>query len=131
MALGFATALRTARLDAINTFAGNGALIRLYSGTRPATGGAVTTLLGELVCNTPFATVSGSTLTVNAIAPDSAADASGSFTWFRVVKSDGTTFVMDGTAATSGGDLNFNSTGTTSGSTAISINSFVINEANA
>ena len=58
MSLGLATALRNSRLDAINTAinAGAGAdLIRIYDGTRPATGGAATTLLAELTCTDPAA----------------------------------------------------------------------------
>ena len=97
MTLGFATGLRNARADAITTFAGGSCFFRLYSGTRPATGGTVTTLLAELVCNATFApAASGGVLTLNAITIDASADNSGTATWFRIVKSDGTTHVMDG-----------------------------------
>ena len=55
MAYGFAAGLRNARLDAITTFAGSAAKLRIYSGVRPATGGAVTTLLAELTLGSPLA----------------------------------------------------------------------------
>lgn len=58
MALAFATTLRNAMLDEIKTAldAGAGAaLIRIYDGTRPATGGTATTLLAELTCTDPSA----------------------------------------------------------------------------
>ncbi|AEI76707.1 hypothetical protein CNE_1c13580 [Cupriavidus necator N-1] len=42
MTIGMSTALRNARLDAITTAAGASAKLRLYTGTRPATGGAIT-----------------------------------------------------------------------------------------
>ena len=55
MTVGMVAALRNARLDAITTFAGASCILRIYSGVRPATGGAITTVLAELVCNATFA----------------------------------------------------------------------------
>lgn len=98
MALAYATNLRNARQDAITTFTGGSALLRLYDGTQPSTGGTATTLLSELTGNATFApSASGGVLTLNSITQDSSANASGTSTWFRWVKSDGTTHVMDGT----------------------------------
>ena len=131
MALGYASGLRNAQLDAITTFAGNSGKLRIYNGTRPATGGTATTLLAELTCNATFApAASGAVLTLNAITQDASADATGTATWFRLVKSDGTTHVMDGDVGTSGSDLNLNSTSITSGAT-VSITSFTITCGNA
>lgn len=113
MTLGFATNLRNALADAITTFAGGSGLLRIYAGTRPATGGTATTLLAELTMNATFApAASGGVLTLNAITSDTAADASGTASWFRILKSDGTTFVMDGsvTATGGGGDLELDNT---------------------
>ena len=130
MALGMATNLRNAMLDAITTFAGGSALLRIYDGSRPATGGAATTLLAELTCNATFAPgASGGVLTLNAITQDSSANATGTATWFRLVKSDGTTHVFDGNVGTSGSDLNLNSTSITSGS-AVSVTSATITAGN-
>jgi hypothetical protein len=131
MALGYASGLRNAQLDAITTFAGNSGKLRIYNGTRPATGGTATTLLAELTCNATFApAASGAVLTLNAITQDASADATGTATWFRLVKSDGTTHVMDGDVGTSGSDLNLNSTSITSGAT-VSVTSFTITCGNA
>jgi hypothetical protein len=81
--------------------------LRLYNGTRPASGGSATTLLSELTFANPAApSASGGVLTMSAIVQDSSAAASGTATWFRVV--DGAnTFVVDGdiTATGGGGDL--------------------------
>ncbi|MDQ2999891.1 MAG: hypothetical protein M3Y08_01320 [Fibrobacterota bacterium] len=131
MAVAFSTGLRSARADAITTFAAGSALIRIYDGTRPATGGTATTLLAELTCNVTFAPAAASgVLTLNAITQDSSANATGTATWFRMVKADGTTFVMDGNVGTSGSDLNLTTTAITS-TQPVSVTSFVTTEGNA
>jgi hypothetical protein len=109
MALGMNVLLRNARLDAITTFAGGSCKLRIYDGTRPATGGTATTLLAELTCNATFAPAASSgVLTLNAITSDASADATGTATWARIVKSDGTTHVTDCSVGTSGADINLN-----------------------
>lgn len=133
MTIGMSTNLRNARVDAITTFAGNGALLRLYDGTRPSTGGTATTLLAELTCGTPFAaSASGGVLTLGSITQDSAANAAGTATWFRLVKSDGTTHVMDGsvTATGGGGDMELVTTSITTGQP-VQVTSFTITEGGA
>jgi|DEB19_MinimDraft_2_1074335.scaffolds.fasta_scaffold02493_9 hypothetical protein len=107
MTLRYATNLRNAKVDAITTFMGNASLTRIYDGTQPATGGTATTLLAELTNGTPYAAGGAAgVLTLSAITQDSSANATGTATWFRQVKSDGTTHGMDGTVGTSGADLN-------------------------
>jgi hypothetical protein len=131
MAIGMAAALRNARLDAITTFAGGSCKLRIYDGTRPATGGTATNLLAELTCNATFApAASGGALTLNAITADSAADATGTATWARIVKSDGTTHVMDCSVGASGADINLNTVALVLGAQ-VSITSAVITEGNA
>jgi len=130
MALGFVANLRNARADAITTFVGASGKFRIYSGTRPATGGTATTQLAELTLNATFASAaSGGVLTLNAITQDSAADATGTASWFRLLKSDGTTIVMDGDVGTSGSDLNLTTTSITVGQP-VSVTSFVLTEGN-
>ncbi len=132
MAIAYeAATLRDAMMDAITTHAGNAALLRIYDGSRPATGGAATTLLAELTCGTPFAAAAvNGVLTLGAITQDSSANATGTATWFRIVKSDGTTHVMDGNVGTSGSDLNLTTTSITA-TQPVSVTSFVITEGNA
>ena len=131
MALAFSTALRNAQADAVTTAAGSSALLRIYDGTRPATGGTPTTKLAELTCNATFApAASAGVLTLNAITADSSADATGTATWFRLVKSDGTTHVLDGNVGTSGSDLNLNSTSIVATGT-VSVSSATITIGNA
>lgn len=131
MALAYeAATLRTAMVDAITTRAGNAALLRIYDGARPATGGAATTLLAELTCGTPFAVgASNGVLTLGAITQDASANATGTATWFRIVKADGTTHVLDGNVGTSGSDLNLTTTSIVA-TQPVSVTSFVITEGN-
>jgi hypothetical protein len=117
-------------LDAITTGDRRRGLLRIYDGTRPATGGTATTLLAQLTCSAtaPRAQRRG-VLTLNAITQDSSADATGTATWFRIVKSSGGTFVMDGSVGTSGSDLNLTTTSIVA-TQPVSVTSFVITEGN-
>lgn len=131
MALGYNVTLRNAQLDEITTAAGASALLRIYDGARPATGGTATTLLAELTCNATFAPAAASgVLTLNAITADSSANATGTATWFRIVQSNGTTHVMDGNVGTSGSDLNFNTVSIVAAAS-VSVTSFTITAGNA
>lgn len=130
MAFGYAVPLRNAMLDAITTRAGGSALLRIYDGTRPATGGAATTLLAELTCNATFApAAAAAVLTLNSITQDSSANNSGTATWFRIVQSDGTTHVLDGNVGTSGSDLNLTTTTIVAGQP-VTVTSATITEGN-
>lgn len=132
--LKYATAMRNARLDAITTFVGGSALLRIYDGTQatnPQTAVSGQTLLAELTCNAIFApSASGGVLTPNAVTSDSSANATGTASWYRLVKSDGTTVVEDGTVGTSGCDLNINSVSISSGA-AVAITSWTKTTGNA
>lgn len=109
-------------LDEITARAGTSAILRIYSGTQPATGGAETTILAQLTCNaTAFAGAAASgVLTLNSITADSSANATGTATWFRIYQSDGTTHVLDGdvsTTAAGTGDLQLDDTSIVLGGT--------------
>ena len=92
----------------------NSGFIKIYDGSQPAT--ADTALSGQNLLATltfsatAFPAASNGVLTANAITSDSAADFTGTASWFRCVKSDTTTKIMDGSVGTSGCDLNLNST---------------------
>lgn len=132
--LKFSDGLRNAMADAITTYAGGSALLRIYSGTQPAdadTALAGNTLLAQLTCNATFApSASGGVLTLNSISDDTSADATGTATFFRLYQSDGTTEVMDGEIGTSGSDLNLNSTSISAGAT-VEVTSATITVGNA
>lgn len=132
MTIAYVEALRNARLNAVRDQidAGSGAgRLRIYDGTRPATGGTATTLLAELTLSDPsFAAAASGAITANSITEDSSADATGTATWFRVVDSD-SNFVLDGSVAVSGSDLNLSSTAISSGAT-VSVSSMVLTAGN-
>jgi len=134
MTIGLNATLRNSRLDSITARAGASALLRIYSGTRPATGGAETTLLAQLTCNSVFAPAAGGgVLTLNAIATQTSAAATGSASWFRILQSNGTTHVLDGsvsTIAAGTGDLQLDDTAIVGGGT-VAISSATFTEGNA
>lgn len=132
MPAGFSVGLRNARADAITTFVGNAGILEIYSGTRPALGGAETTLLASFTLGTPFdaaASAGGLTPTLPASVN---ASATGTATWARIYQADGTTHVMDlgvGVAG-SGQEIIMNSVALTAG-VACTITGFTITEGNA
>lgn len=129
MALAYSTSLRNARMDAITSAIGSSGLLRIYDGTRPASGGTATTLLAQLALSATAAPASSSgVLTFNAITQDSSADATGTATWFRITTSGGT-FVIDGSISTSGSDLNLTSTSIVA-TQPVSVTSCVLTEGN-
>lgn len=119
-----------AAADAVTTLLNSGKL-RIYDGTQPATANtAITTqtLLAELTFNaTAFGAASNGVATANSITADSSADATGTASWFRAVKSDGTTAVFDGSVGTSSADLVLNSVNISSGAQ-VSVTSFTYTE---
>lgn len=132
MALGYLAALRNSRLNEVTALmdaGAAGATLSIYDSTRPATGGAATTLLATLTFSTTsFPAAASGTMTANAITSDTSADATSTATWFRVADSDAT-FVFDGDVGTSGSDLNLNTVAITAGAT-VAITSFVLTEGN-
>lgn len=121
---------RNAMLDAFTALLNNGYL-RIYSGTKPTDGDTAlsgNTLLAELRFGaTAFGAAAAGVATANAITADSSADATGTATFFRAFKSDGTTAVFDGTVGTSGADCNLNSVAISAGA-AVSVTSMTLTE---
>lgn len=96
----------------------NSGYLRIYDSTggtgQPAT---VDTAIGSQIllaelrfAATSEASIVNGVITFDAIVSDTAADATGTATWFRAFKSDGTTPVWDGSVSTAGATLNLNST---------------------
>lgn len=113
--------------DALSDLADNGYL-RIYDGTQPATADtAITTqvLLAELRFNATAApAASNGVLTFNAITQDSSANNTGTASWFRALKSDGSTVLFDGAVGTSGSDMNIATTSIVAGAI-VGVSSFV------
>lgn len=121
-----ADATVNAQADALSALLNNGYL-RIYSGTQPATANTAlsgNTLLAELRFSATAAPAAvGGLITFNAITADSSADATGTATFFRAFKSDGTTVVMDGSVGTSAANMIIATTSISSGQT-VSCSSF-------
>lgn len=123
-----------AAATAVGALCNNGYL-RIYTGTQPAnadTAVSTQTLLSEhRFSATAFGAASNGVITANAITSDEAL-ASGTATWFRVLDSDGTTVVFDGSVGTSDANLIL---GTTSFSTGLTVDidsmTYTVNRANA
>lgn len=92
----------------------NNGYLRIYDGAQPTDAdtaiGAQVKLAELRFGATAFGGAAAGVATANAITDDSAADATGTASWFRALKSDGTTVIMDGSVGTSGANLNLNST---------------------
>lgn len=105
-------AQRSRAADAVTVRANNGRL-RIYDGTPPANANAAlsgNTLLADLTLSaTAFAPAVNGVATANAITGDPSADNSGTATFFRVLESDLTAVVYQGTAGISGAELNLSS----------------------
>lgn len=113
--------------DALSALANNG-YIRIYDGTQPATADtAITTqvLLAELRFNATAApSATNGVLAFNAITQDSNANNTGTASWFRALKSDGSTALFDGSVGTSGSDINIATTSIVAGAI-VGVSSFV------
>lgn len=129
MSVGYSTALRNARLDAITTAIGTSGLLRIYDGTRPASGGTATTLLAQLTLSATFAPAASlGVLTASAIGSDASADATGTATWARLTTSGGV-FVADMGVGTSGQEVTLNTVSIVIGGT-VACTSLVITAGN-
>lgn len=120
MAMKITTTAADAALNAIAALLNSGT-INIYSGTEPSTAGTAlsgNTLLATLTFgSTAFGSpttddvdATARKIVANSIGADSAADASGTATFFRAFQSGGTTVVYQGTVGTSGQQLNLNDT---------------------
>lgn len=122
-------------ISALGALANSGGTLVIYSGTQPtnpdtalsgntalATFTFSTTAFGSAahVSNTEVITASFSASTVTA-------SATGTATFARMYKSDGTTVIGDLTVGTSGADINLNATAITSGGN-VTLSSFTLSE---
>lgn len=101
-----------AAADAVAPLLNNGYL-RIYDGAQPTdadTAIGAQVLLAELRYNaTAFGAAAAGVATANAITSDASANATGTATWFRSLKSDGTTVMFDGSVGTASANLVLNS----------------------
>lgn len=130
MAFQFSTAARNAALDAIETAIGAGAVLKIRSGTVPATVGTADagTVLATLTLPSDWmAAASGGSKSKLGTWEDTSADATGTAAHFRIYASDGTTAHIQGTvtATGGGGDMTLDNTSIASGQ-AVTVTSFTL-----
>jgi hypothetical protein len=109
MTLEYSNATRHAQNEGLITYAGTNSLFNIYSGTQPANANTAITSQVLLV-SMPIAGVFGTdvdgTLTLGSVAPANAS-ASGTASFFRIVKSDASV-IMDGSVGLTAADLILN-----------------------
>jgi hypothetical protein len=128
----FSNEAANAQANALGALLNTGYL-RIYDGSQPAdpdTAIGAQVLLAELRFNaTAFGAAVNGVATANAITADSSANATGTAAWFRALKSDGTSPVLDGTVGTGTHDLVLNSPAIQSGAN-VSVSSFTVTSPN-
>jgi len=135
MALQYSTSVRNAQLDAIETAISTSAVLKLRSGSPPATVATADsgTVLATLSLPSDWlAAASSGSKAKSGTWEDTSADATGTIGHFRVYASDGTTAHIQGTvtATGGGGDMTVDNTSVASGQN-VTVSSFTISRGNA
>lgn len=135
MAIQFSAAVRNARLDAVETAIGAGAVLRIRTGAAPANVGTADsgTVLATLTLPSDWmAAASSGSKAKSGTWEDSSADATGTAAHFRLYASDGTTAHMQGTvtATNDDGDMEVDNTSFAAGQ-AFTVTTFTLTDGNA
>ncbi len=135
MAIQLSVAVRNARLEAIETTTGTGAIMRIRTGAQPATCATADsgTVLATLTLPTDWmSNASGGTKSLLGTWEDTAADATGTAAHYRIYDSAGTTCHLQGsvTATGGGGDITVDNVSFATGQQ-FTITAFSLTDANA
>lgn len=135
MSIQLSTAVRNARLDAIETAIGASAILRIRSGAAPASCAAADagTVLATVNCPADYlAAAAGGSKAKSGTWEDLSADAAGTAAHFRLYDSVGTTCHLQGTvtATGGGGDMTVDNT-SFAAAQAFTITGFTLTDANA
>lgn len=135
MGIQLSTAVRNARLDAIETAIGTSAVLKIRSGAAPANCGTAdsgTVLATVTLPSDWMANAASGSKAKSGTWEDTSADAAGTAGHFRIYASDGTTVHMQGTitATGGGGDMTLDNTVLAAGQQ-FTVTSFTLTEANA
>lgn len=135
MSIQLSTALRNARLDAIETTIGTSAVLKIRTGAAPANVAAAdsgTVLATINLASDWAAAASGGAKALSGLpVTDSSADNTGTAAHFRIYASDGTTAHLQGTvtATGGGGDMTVDNTSFAAGQS-FSITAFSLTDGN-
>ena len=133
MTIQLSTGARNARLDAIETAVGTGAVLKLRTGAPPASCAAAdsgTVIISYTLASDWAAAAASGSKSFSNTPISGAATASGTLGHYRLYASDGTTCHMQGTVATSGGDMTVDNTSVNNGQT-VQVTSWSITDGNA
>jgi hypothetical protein len=135
MAIQLSTAVRNARLDAIETTIGTSPILKIRTGAAPANCGTADSGTVLATCTLPsdwMAAASSGSKALSGTWQDTAADAAGTAAHFRIYDSGGSTCHLQGTvtATSGGGDMEVDNT-SFAVNQAFSVTSFSLTDANA
>lgn len=135
MALQYSVAVRNAKLDAVETAIGSSAVMKIRSGSVPATCATADsgTVLATLALPSDWmGAASAGVKSKSGTWEDTSADATGTAAHFRIYASDGTTCHVQGTVTLTGGggDMTVDNTSFVAGQ-AFTVTAFAITAANA
>ncbi len=135
MSLQYSTAVRNARLDAVESTIGASAILEIRSGAPPATCATADsgTVLATVTLPADWmAAASGGSKSMSGTWQDTSADATGTAGHFRIKDSTGTTCHMQGTvtATGGGGDMTVDNTSFAAGQS-FSVSAFTLTAGNA
>jgi hypothetical protein len=135
MAINYSTTVRNAKLDAVETAIGTSPILRIRSGSKPATCASADTGTVLVTMTLPsdwMAAAASASKAKSGTWSDTSADATGTAGHFRVYDSTGTTCHIQGsvTATGGGGDMTLDTTSITSGGT-VTVSTFTLNAGNA
>lgn len=135
MPINYSTTVRNAKLDAVETAIGTSPILRIRSGTKPATCASADTgtVLAEMTLPSDWmAAAASASKAKSGTWQDTSANATGTAGHFRIYDSTGTTCHIQGsvTATGGGGDMTLDTTSITSGGV-VSISTFTLNAGNA
>lgn len=135
MTVQLSTAVRNARLDAIETAVGASAVLKVRTGAQPANVAAADSGTVLATCNLPadyMAAAASGQKAKSGTWEDLSADAAGTAAHFRIYASDGTTAHLQGTVTLTagGGDMTLDSVAFTAGQT-FTVTGFTLTDGNA
>ena len=132
MAIQFSVTVRNARLDAIETAIGTGAVLKIRTLSPPSdcAQGDVGTVLATLTLPSDWMAAAGSGQKAKlGTWQDASADASGVAAHFRIYASDGTTIHAQGTVGQGSGDLSLDNATLVAGQS-VTVTAFTLTDGN-
>ncbi len=132
MTISFSTAVRNAGLDSFETTVGTSAVLKIWTGSAPASANAADTgtALVSITLPSDWMAAAASGAKSKSGTWSASASAFGTAGYFRIYASDGTTCGMQGTCGTSGTDMILDNTSINSGQT-VTVSTFTLTAGNA